>query len=837
MVRVRTSKVSRFTKVAAVIFVFSLGLSNISAAHADNSGYWPDFRTLASHNEWALKAIGGDVAHQLGATGAGVKVAVLDSGIAANIPGLSEKVIAYKDFESSQPQLPEHGTMTASTIAADYDPATGVGGIAPGVSLIIGRVCYLNSCDQDAAKKAIMWATAQGAQIISMSFGGFFDPEMNALLEEVTKRGVVVVAAMGNSGCVTNPYWGLNRYCLQGTTNESSQASYPLGGLIAAGASDHFNARASFSSWGPNLDLMAPGVDNIAFDPAGVTNGFGGTSASAPLIAGSAALVLEANPSLSPAQVQAVLQATTRPALETKPKVWDRCDKSTVTNTWSCNQEVESNLPQQFFTGSGIVAADKAVILARQIAAQQTFSAPSAIVTSDTSATVSWQSSGADVYVNSKLVLKNASSPYLLSGQPNQSFAVQIARGKSFSEPALVVLHKPLVPRAPVITETFARSDLLYITTNDIEKDDSAIAWRNYGIGGLVEFSDGGFAICKGYNPNPSSTSRGIFNFTCAMNRPVGNTSGTFRLISPDSILGDKTETLNLRVTPAIKTISVTTKYLSDDSIRFDWDSVSNAQSYEYRYLPDGSTSCTTDTFLVVVGAMSQPSAFTVSAKSEPDCGGTVLMQSDYNGFRLLKHAPAKPTSIRIKEITSTYIEFDAQLADPTDTLRMYRSDGLFMRYDNPGQRIMVGIQPNEDVNGKTFTYRFMEVAHTIWGDSWSELGDPISISFKSLAAPGGSCFRWGIARSIVCNVFPNPQADGTLIEFLDADGQVLASRDTKNWTSQRFTFGKVKGAYSVRFTAAAGDVPNWYRRGDTYTTDLVSEQLIARRYSLMLPQ
>lgn len=836
MVRVRASKVSRFTRVASAVFLFSLGLSNISAAHADNSGYWPDFGTLASHNEWALKAIGGEAAHQLGFTGAGVKVAVLDSGIAANISGVSDKVIAYKDFESSQPQLPEHGTMTASTIAADYDPATGVGGIAPGVSLIIGRVCYLNGCDQEAAKKAIMWATAQGAQVISMSFGGFYDPEMSALLEEVTKRGVVVVAAMGNYGCVTNANWGLNRFCLQGTTNESSQASYPLGGLIAAGASDHLSSRASFSSWGPNLDLMAPGVDNIAFDPSGVTNGFGGTSASTPLIAGAAALVLEANPSLSPEQVQAVLQATTRPALETKPKVWDRCDKSPETNTWSCNQEVESNLPQQFFTGSGIVAADKAIILARQMAAQQTFASPSALVTSDTSATVSWQGSVADVYVNAKLVAKNASSPYVLSGQPNQSFAVQIVRGKSFSEPALAILHSLSLPKAPVVSEIFARSDFLYLTTNDIEKDDSAIAWRNYGIGGLFEFSDGGFTICKGYNLI-RSTSRGIFNFTCAINKAVGNLSGTFRLISPGSVLGDKTDTLNSKVFPAIKMIPVTTKYLSDDSIRFDWDSVSSAQSYEYHYLPDGSTSCTTDTFLVVNGAMSQPSNFAVSAKSEPDCGGTTLMQSDYNGFRLLKHAPAKPTNIHIKEITSLYIEFDAQLADPTDTLRMYRSDGLFMRYDNPGQRIMVGIQPNEDVNGKTFTYRFMEVAHTIWGDSWSELGDPISISFKTLAAPGGTCFRWGLARRIVCDIFPNPQADGTLIEFLDADGQVLASRDTKNWTSQRSTFGKVKGAYSVRFTATAGDVPNWYRIGDTYTTELVADQLIARRYSLMMPQ
>ncbi|MEI8231561.1 MAG: S8 family serine peptidase, partial [Actinomycetes bacterium] len=213
-----------FLKFVTAIVAFSFGVSTASVANADNSNYWPEFGTMASHNAWAMKAIGGDIAHQIGATGAGVKVAVLDSGVSPNIPGLTSKIIAYKDFVSSQHPLQEHGSLTASTVAADYDPATGVGGIAPGVSLIIGRVCYLSSCDSEAAKKAILWATAQGAQVISMSFGGYNDPEMNAILNDVTRRGVVVVAALGNSGCTTYGGWGVNRYCLQGKSTENSMA-------------------------------------------------------------------------------------------------------------------------------------------------------------------------------------------------------------------------------------------------------------------------------------------------------------------------------------------------------------------------------------------------------------------------------------------------------------------------------------------------------------------------------------------------------------------------------------------------------------------------------------
>ncbi len=832
-----------FLKYVAAIVALSFGFSTVSVANADNSNYWPEFGTLASHNEWAMKAIGGDVAHQMGATGAGVKVAVLDSGVSPNFPGLTSKIIAYKDFVSSQHPLQEHGTMTASTVAADYDPATGVGGIAPGVSLIIGRVCYLQWCDAEAAKKAILWSVDQGAQVISMSFGGYNDPEMNAILTDVTRRGVVVVAALGNSGCTTYASWGVNRSCLQGKSTESSMASYSIPGLIGAGASDHFNGRASFSSWGPNLDLIAPGVDNIAYDPIGATNGFGGTSAATPLIAGVAALILEANPSLTPAQVQAVLQASTRPALETKPKVWDYCEKSVETNLWSCHQEIDSTSPQEFFTGAGLVAADKAVTLARRMAQKTTMAAPT-ISSVGKDATVSWSGSNADLYINSKLVAKNASSPYSFTGELGQSFAVQLVRGNLVSDPALLVMRVNLIPKAPVIqdpngmSQIYARTDNMFIQINDVRVDDPSINWMQgwmQSIGGIFEFTDGTSVHCKGYDGGPPSMVIRFFNFSCSMNKPVGQFAGRFRLLTPDSVLGEPTELFTVNVYPANPTIPIRTTYLSDAEVKFEWDAVPGAKSYEVRYKPDGSASCITDTSVISSG-FTWPSSFSVSAKSEEDCAGNSIMNSESLGYRLLKPAPAKPTNIHVKAIYPTYIEFDAPLSAPTNTWRVYRSDGAFARFDNPDQKVNVGVMGNEDANRKTFTYRFVEVAHDMWGETWSEPSDPISVAFAELTAPKGNCFRTASASNVTCDIQPNQIGDGTLIEFLDGDGQVISSSDTKRWVSQRFTFGKIKGAQSVRLTSTGGELHYWYRRGDSVTIPLIN-RYSSSRYKLMIAQ
>ncbi|MEY2815488.1 MAG: hypothetical protein RJA78_64 [Actinomycetota bacterium] len=811
------------TKAVTAVATLCLGLSTISPAAADYTPYWPEFGTLSEHNEWAINAMGGKTAHAIGATGKGIKVAVLDSGISMTTPGLSEKVIAYKDFQPSQPPLPEHGTQTASSVAADYDALTGVGGIAPGASLLIGRVCYLIWCDTDAAKQAINWAIAQDADVISMSFGGSFEPEMIAALANATRQGIVVVIAMGNSGCSSYEYWGINTWCTQERITENSFAMFPISGLIGAGASSQTGARASFSSWGPNLDLLAPGVGIVAHDPIAVSNGFGGTSAATPFIAGVAALVLEANPNLTPAQVQAILQASTRPALETKPKVWESCVRDEASGKRVCTNEVDSVLPQSYFTGAGLVAADKAVLLARRVAANNTFAAPDLVATA-TDVSVSWQGASADVYVNSKLVAQDAVSPFIFTGDTKQSFAVQLSRGATVSTPALAILRVGTVPLAPNVVEHRFLTNQITFRTDDIPQVDPDIPWLpnpwSSDIGALFEFEDGRAIPCKGYSPSVQPTDR-PFVFTCKSTLAMGPIAGKFRLVSPDGTLGHPSQTFSGTVLQGDTFLQVRTTYLSSDSIRFAWDEVPGALSYEYRYKPDGTMVCASEKSVEVIGNLGQPSAFWVGARASSDCTGNLIAQSEYLPFRLLDATPAKPSNIRIVEVRPTHIHFEGQLTSPDNSWRIYRSDGLFMRYDGQGSRMMLGIQPNEDVNGKTFSYRFMEVAHDMWGDTYSPLSDPISVSFAPLGAPSGKCSIRGTQHSYSCDVRASADSDGTLIEFLDAEGNVISSKETKRWTSQRFNIQRVRGAQAVRFTSTSGDVPNWYRRGDSVTVPI----------------
>ena len=800
-------------KISAYLTAVVLFLFPQATASAEETTYWPEYGTTAEHNQWAIKEINADKTRAAGLLGQGVKVAILDSGVAASTPGLSSKVIAYKDFVPSQPPLQEHGTLTASSVAADLDVATGVSGSAPGASLIIGRVCYLNTCDNEAIRKAFNWAVDQGAQVISMSIGGGEDPYMNAAILAATRKGVVVVAALGNQGCTPIAYWGMNRSCVLGKTTESYPSAHSIAGLISAGASDHSGARAGFSSWGPNLDLMAPGVDIAAYDPVSPNNGFGGTSAATPFIAGVAALVLSIKPDLTSPEVQAILQATAKPALETKPKVWDSCTKSELDGKWSCNAQIESDFPQQYFTGAGIVDAYAATELTRKIAAGSTIEAPS-VTTSLQSMSVSWLDGPADLYMNSKLVAKNVTS-YETSGNYFQSFSFQIRRGSQVSKPTLAILKNEYYPTAPTVTEFNSRADEILIRTGDLTDE----LWQQRAnaqeLPGIFTFDDGKEIACNGYSPAMEGTPNRPYSFICPSATLLTNVSGTFRIVNKYSQMGEPSARVSTVASPPIKKLFVDTQYISSDSIRFGWESVPDAKSYEYRYEPNGTLHCTTDTFLSISGEAAQPSVFWVRALPEPDCKGNTMIESEWLGYRLLAATPPKPTGITVKEVTYTYTEFEIQNLDPKLHWRIYRSDGLQLRI-SPNQRFVVGMQPNEDVNGKTFSYRFMAVNMGMWGEVWSELSDPIVVKTKDLDSPDGWC-QYGVRRkSVDCSVNPNHQVESTLIEYLDSDLNVISTSTSQNSENViRTTKSYVSGASYVRLSSTTGVAPYWYRRGE----------------------
>jgi len=247
------------------------------------------------------------------ATGAGVRVAVIDSGVDAAHPQLRGQVVAGRDFlrgdSDGRQDCVGHGTGVASVIAARAVDGVPFHGLAPDVTIVPVRISEQDEIGGEAEgesggpedlARAIDWAAGAGrARVINLSLTTSTDaPAVRAAVAAAIDSGVVVVAAAGNQGAKGNatPY----------------PTAYP--DVIGVGAIGPGGLRAGFSQHGSYVDLVAAG-DGIT--TAALRSGHivrSGTSFSAPLVAATAALVLQRFPDLTPAQVARRLIATADPA-------------------------------------------------------------------------------------------------------------------------------------------------------------------------------------------------------------------------------------------------------------------------------------------------------------------------------------------------------------------------------------------------------------------------------------------------------------------------------------------------------------------------------------------
>jgi subtilisin len=238
------------------------------------------------------------------AEGAGVKVAVLDTGIDSQHKDLVNQILMTKDFTNSATGTNDrvgHGTHCAGVIAAELN-GWGMCGVARKSKIIAVKVLDdTGSGTVDNIAAGIDWATAQGADVISMSLGGpQADTFMPPALVRAQAAGVIVVAAAGNEG-----------------PNENT-VGYPGGypQCIAIAAIDPNSNVASFSSRGPAVFAAGPGVNVRSCYPGpgdGLFATMSGTSMATPHFAGLAAIWISANPTVAkkdrPAKFRAALQA------------------------------------------------------------------------------------------------------------------------------------------------------------------------------------------------------------------------------------------------------------------------------------------------------------------------------------------------------------------------------------------------------------------------------------------------------------------------------------------------------------------------------------------------
>lgn len=266
----------------------------------------------------------------LGFTGRGVRIGIVDTGIDAGHPDFGDRLRAYRDFVTSEPAAQGeprdpngHGTHVAGVAAGSGSASDGrYRGIAPEAELVVARVLDGAGNGRTSHVMAgIEWAMEQGARVINVSLGGPPYPSdgsdaFSVLCDAAVDAGAVVCVAAGNLG----------------PTGHTIGAPAAAAKVITVGASrslgdDGREGVAPFSSRGPTgdgrakPDLLFPGEAITAARATGTSLGtvraalytsLSGTSQATPMAAGSAALLLQATPGLQPDEIKSRLRRGAR---------------------------------------------------------------------------------------------------------------------------------------------------------------------------------------------------------------------------------------------------------------------------------------------------------------------------------------------------------------------------------------------------------------------------------------------------------------------------------------------------------------------------------------------
>ena len=269
---------------------------------------------------WGMNKIQAEAAWNVSTGSSSVVVAVVDTGVDYTHPDLSQNIWTNsgeiagngKDDDgngyiddvhgmnaingSGDPMDDNsHGTHCSGTIGAAGNNGLGVAGVNWNVSIMGAKFLSSNGAGSlYGAVKAINYAVANGAKIISASWGGGgYSQALYDAIKSARDAGVLFVAAAGNSGLNTDLF-------------PSYPSSYDLDNVISVGALAKNDVLASFSNYGESsVDIAAPGVAILSTVPGGSYDSYSGTSMATPHVAGVAALVKSNNSNLSYLELKA----------------------------------------------------------------------------------------------------------------------------------------------------------------------------------------------------------------------------------------------------------------------------------------------------------------------------------------------------------------------------------------------------------------------------------------------------------------------------------------------------------------------------------------------------
>jgi thermitase len=258
--------------------------------------------------QWAPQFIGAEQAWDSTLGDPSIIIAIVDTGIDANHPDLTGKVVLAKNFVKGERVSDSfgHGTHVAGIAAAQINNGTGIAGICGRCSLMSIKVLGADGSGSTSnVASGITYATDHGARVINLSLGSSSRTTiMRDALDYALNNNVLPVVAMGNSN-----------------TNNVGDLSYWYSALSVA-AVDPTGAKASFSNFGLQTDVMAPGVavlSTMPTYPVTLNTQYGyelnydalsGTSMATPVVAGLAGLIFSRNPALTATQVKGMIESS-----------------------------------------------------------------------------------------------------------------------------------------------------------------------------------------------------------------------------------------------------------------------------------------------------------------------------------------------------------------------------------------------------------------------------------------------------------------------------------------------------------------------------------------------
>lgn len=252
-------------------------------------------------SQWHTARVGAPTAWEsAGIMGEGVRIAILDSGVDASHPDLAGNLVPGYNFVEGNANTSDtcgHGTAVAGTAAAVSNNSSGVAGIAGKAKIMPVKVAFYNTGTNgcyayySTVVSGINFAADNGARIVNVSYSGVAGSQavLNAA-QYLRSKGGLLFASAGNNG--------------------RDEGVTPTPNMVVVSATDENDNLAGWSSYGSFVTVSAPGANIWTTSAGGRYGQWNGTSFASPLVAGVAALMMSANPSLDNLSVESLLYST-----------------------------------------------------------------------------------------------------------------------------------------------------------------------------------------------------------------------------------------------------------------------------------------------------------------------------------------------------------------------------------------------------------------------------------------------------------------------------------------------------------------------------------------------